>query len=158
MTMVDGDVWIATRDDGGTLVRIDVASRHVTRSHPGVGLLDAVAVNNGVAWVHGALGLARIDVDDMTVMERRSDPAEMFRGMTLWQDVLWVLDRGQDYGQGHLAPPSTEPRVIFLDASTGASVGRPLRLDVPPYDVVVAGGDTAWISSDEAKALLRVRR
>jgi YVTN family beta-propeller protein len=142
-----GYVW-ATASDAGEVLRIDPASRSVTRASVG-GFPVGIAVVAGSVWFvdreHAEIG--RLDA---RTLERVGKPIRV-RG-----EPAWLARAGRYLFVGD----AISGTVTRIDTRSGKAVGPPIRVAAPakaaPALAVSPAENSVWVSSFAASTLTRV--
>jgi YVTN family beta-propeller protein len=170
----EGAYWVAnTNANGGTVSRIDPASKTVTDTITGVGHgPSGIAVGNGFVWVTNSLDgtVAKIDPATNTVVDTiavGNGPV----GIVYADDAVWVANTADDTitrinaSNGHAGKPlpiaATElafgdgtlwatqqdaGQVVRIDPKSGQLAQAPIRVGNGPTGIAFGSG-AAWVAN-----------
>ncbi len=143
-----GYVW-TSEPDAGDVLRIDAATRSVSRVHVG-GFPVGVTVAGGNVWFADRDG-GKIGRLDPRTLRSVGKPIQV-GGRPGWLASV---------GRSLFAADPARGTVTRIDLRTGKAAPRPIRVAPPEKGasaaVVVAGGNSVWVSNFASSTLTRVR-
>jgi virginiamycin B lyase len=144
----DGGYFWTSEPDAGDVLRIDAATRSVSRVHVG-GFPIGVTIAGGTVWFADRDGgkVGRLDPRTLRPIGR---PIQV-GGRPGWLAGV---------GRYLFAADPVRGTVTRIDVRTGTAAPQPIRVAPPAKGapaVVVAGGDSVWVSNFASSTLTRVR-
>jgi streptogramin lyase len=146
-----GYLWASAGDDGDVL-RIDPATRRITRAHVG-GFPIGLVLEGGSVWV--------IDNDHDTVL--RLDPRTLRQtGKPVHTPHGGAFYLGATDGHVFIAN-DTDGTITRIDARTGKTAGAPIRIAPATHSksssaayAIAPAGDAIWATSDTTDTISRI--
>jgi hypothetical protein len=142
-----GYLWV-TAADAGDVLRIDPATRAITRVHVG-GFPVGIAVTNRYVWFADRSGgnVVRLDPDRLQPIGDPIPVGTKPSWLAVAGDSLFVTD--QDAGT-----------IARVDVHSGREIGPPIRIAPAAKDAVAPAiastGGSVWVSSFESNTITRV--
>jgi YVTN family beta-propeller protein len=141
-----GYIWVTAADEG-ELLRVDPATRAVTRVHVG-GFPMGIAVAGGSVW-HADRESGEVVRHDARTLRAIGEPIDV-GGKPSWLAAA---------GGSLFVTDADEGTVTRIDVRSGKEVGAPIRL-APPADgatsAIAPAGTSVWVSSFASNTVTRI--